>query len=59
MIIIQLFLLRLLGCKNSFIIIIIEMLIECAINRSVDYEKTILLIDPVALIVLICDATAS
>jgi hypothetical protein len=27
-----------LGCKNSFIIIIIEMLIECAINRSVDYE---------------------
>ena len=39
MIIIQLFLLRLLGCKNSFIIlIIIEMLIECAINRSVDYE---------------------
>ena len=40
MIIIQLFLLRLLGCKNSFIIIIIiiEMLIECVINRSVDYE---------------------
>jgi len=28
----------LLGCKNSFIIIIIEMLIEYAINRSVDYE---------------------
>jgi hypothetical protein len=39
MIIIQLFLLMLLECKNSFIIIIIiEMLIEYAINRSVDYE---------------------